>query len=155
MSPAVRFWTFSLSIYAAPGVETACLDLQDRLGADVNVVLYCLWIGRPLSRASLEAAMAEASSIGTALVAPLRAMRRSLARQGDEAPVRQAVKAAELEAEKLVQARLETLGGSQDDRLRCAAPNLVLYANLLRADGERFLAAAAPLLSALAAFEAA
>jgi uncharacterized protein (TIGR02444 family) len=41
--PANPFWDFSLSFYDRPGVAAACLDLQDRLGADVNLVLFALW----------------------------------------------------------------------------------------------------------------
>lgn len=37
-------WDFVVWAYAEPGVEKACLALQDRLGADVNMVLFCVWL---------------------------------------------------------------------------------------------------------------
>ena len=63
MSPAGVFWSFSLRIYGAPGVEPACLDLQDRFGADVNLALYCLWIGRALTPQALARALEAAAPI--------------------------------------------------------------------------------------------
>ncbi|MEM7022578.1 MAG: TIGR02444 family protein [Pseudomonadota bacterium] len=43
--PDEPFWDFSLALYRKPGVEAACLDLQKRHGVDVNLVLFCLWLG--------------------------------------------------------------------------------------------------------------
>ena len=43
--PSSPFWRFSLELYARPGVAAACLTLQDRHGADVNLVLFALWLG--------------------------------------------------------------------------------------------------------------
>ena len=39
------FWNFSLELYAGEGVAEACLDLQDRRGCDVNILLFCCWLG--------------------------------------------------------------------------------------------------------------
>jgi len=41
LSPADRFWAFSLALYGKPGVAPALLGLQDRLGVDVNLLLFC------------------------------------------------------------------------------------------------------------------
>ena len=47
MTPRANpFWRFSLRTYRAPGVQEACLALQDRCGADVNLLLFCGWTGR-------------------------------------------------------------------------------------------------------------
>ena len=54
------FWRFSLRTYRAPGVEAACLALQERCGADVNLLLFCGWVGREgrvLDEASLRSAV--------------------------------------------------------------------------------------------------
>ena len=48
VAPSCRdsaFWRFSLELYARDGVPAACLALQDREGADVNLVLLALWLG--------------------------------------------------------------------------------------------------------------
>jgi len=43
--PDHPFWDFSLKVYMAGGVGQACLELQDAHELDVNVVLFCLWVG--------------------------------------------------------------------------------------------------------------
>ena len=47
------FWAFSLKAFAKPPVAQACLDLQDRLGVDVNVLLFLLWCARRGRRLSM------------------------------------------------------------------------------------------------------
>ncbi len=37
------FWKFSKRIYSQTGVSKACLDLQNRFAADVNILLFCKW----------------------------------------------------------------------------------------------------------------
>jgi uncharacterized protein (TIGR02444 family) len=135
-----------VTIYGAPGVEAACLDLQDRFGADVNMALYCLWIGRVLTPESLDAAMETADAVQS-YVRPLREMRRTLPKDADGG-VREAVKKAELAAEKLEQDALEALGQAGTPDRAAAAVNLGAYAMLLGADQGAFLAAAMPLLDA-------
>ena len=47
------FWRFSLQFYALPGVAPACLVLQDKGGADVNLLLFLLFLaetGRQVTR---------------------------------------------------------------------------------------------------------
>jgi uncharacterized protein (TIGR02444 family) len=43
--PSHPFWDYSLQLYGRPGVEAACLTLQDEFDLDVNIVLFCLWAG--------------------------------------------------------------------------------------------------------------
>ena len=80
-APANPFWAYSLRLYRRPGVAAACIGLQDRLGVDVNVLLFCLWAaacGRTLSPAALKLAVG-LSRVWTAnVVAPLRGTRRFL-----------------------------------------------------------------------------
>src|SRR6202000_1576818 len=40
-----RFWTFSLAVYADPAVQRECLALQDDHGVDVNLLLFCAFVG--------------------------------------------------------------------------------------------------------------
>ena len=145
MSPAGTFWSFSLRIYGAPGVESACLDLQDRFGADVNLVLYCLWIGRALTPEALEQAL-EAAAPVQSYIRPLREMRRTLPK---DAAVRDAVKKAELAAEKLEQDTLEALGEAGEANASAALANLGLYAEGLGIDVDQFLESSRPLIDAM------
>ncbi|MSO98761.1 MAG: TIGR02444 family protein [Rhodospirillaceae bacterium] len=39
-------WDFALWAYDEPDVEKACLALQNRLGADVLMIMFCLWLAQ-------------------------------------------------------------------------------------------------------------
>jgi len=106
-------WDFSLAVYARPAVAETCLALQDAFGADVNLVLYCCWLGAT-GRGHLDAEdfarLSEAASVWQReVVTPLRAVRRRLAEpprrvaHALSAALREAVKAAELDAERIEQ----------------------------------------------------
>lgn len=126
-------WSFSLSLYAAPGVAEACLTAQDRHGADVNLLLWAVWLavqGHDLTVAELAAAEHAIRPWREEVVWPLRAVRRRLKTGPLPAPaaatesLRTQVKTAELEAEKAQQSLLQTLpacrrkGGPVADLLR-------------------------------------
>src|SRR5258708_19878683 len=76
------FWNFSLEIYAGEGVAEACRDLQERRGCDVNILLFCCWLGasgRPTLRAERLRSILEVSDVWQAeIVRPLRQVRRLL-----------------------------------------------------------------------------
>jgi uncharacterized protein (TIGR02444 family) len=110
--PSDPFWRFSLRLWARPGVAQACLWLQDRCGADVNLLLLCCWLAseaRAANERFLARAMADVSSWRREAVAPLRRVRRRLERslRGVPeqwcAPTRAGTKAAELMAERVEQ----------------------------------------------------
>jgi uncharacterized protein (TIGR02444 family) len=76
-----NFWNFSLGLYGRPGVAPALLGLQDALGLDVNMLVFCCWAascGRVLSAADLDAVEAVAEPWQNEVVKPLRALRRRL-----------------------------------------------------------------------------
>ncbi|UYN97219.1 MAG: TIGR02444 family protein [Enhydrobacter sp.] len=140
------FWNFSLEIYGADGVAEACLDLQDRRGCDVNILLFCCWLGasgRPTLTADRLRAILKASDAWQAeIVRPLRAVRRLLKdRPWNEAlpetveATRRRVADAELAAEHAEQLKLASLHAPPADRdrpvekrLRAALGNLGVYA---------------------------
>jgi len=75
------FWNFSLVLYGRPGVAPALLGLQDSLGLDVNMLVFCCWAasrGRALSPADLAVVDAVAEPWQAEVVRPLRALRRRL-----------------------------------------------------------------------------
>ena len=75
------FWSFSLALYGRPGVAPALIGLQDRLGLDVNMLLYCCWAGtegRSLTPADLAAVEAAAEPWQAEVVRPVRSIRRRL-----------------------------------------------------------------------------
>jgi uncharacterized protein (TIGR02444 family) len=79
---ADSYWRFALEIYARPGVSQACLDMQDSLGLDVNVLLMALLAARIHERAITSAEIEQADHTIAAwreqVVAPLRAVRRQM-----------------------------------------------------------------------------
>jgi len=115
---AASLWDWARAAYAAPGVEAACLELQDAHGQNVPLLLWAAWtasMGVPCSQEDLEAACDTARAWDEAAVAPLRAVRRTLKAplpdidDQDRLSVRAQVKAVELEAEKRLLAALEAV----------------------------------------------
>ncbi|BAI72380.1 hypothetical protein AZL_017420 [Azospirillum sp. B510] len=110
---ATPFWDFSLAVYRRPGVPACCLALQDRRGVDVNILLFAAWAGLDcgvrLTAADLARIDGAVSGWREEVVRPLRALRRR-AKTEDDALYRR-MKAAELEAERVQQDRLFTVGG--------------------------------------------
>jgi uncharacterized protein (TIGR02444 family) len=119
------FWTFSLAVYGANGVQDECLDLQDCFGLDVNLVLLCAFLGAAhgvaLSADDIAAVRREADAWHEDIVKPLRAARRKLKTVALKnvdtaqaaAQLRTQVKAAELESERIEQMLLEQWAGAR------------------------------------------
>lgn len=105
------FWEFSIRFYRRPGVAPACLALQDRLGVDVNLLLFCLWTaqaGIALPPRTMAAAVGFSRHWSAQVVKPLRAVRRFLKPLGVPA-LRSRVAKAELDAERYQQSALHGL----------------------------------------------
>ena len=116
--PGHPFWDHSLELYSRPGVAESCLRLQDRLGLDINLLLYACWTaaegaGRP-SSGDWRRLVDETAAWREQVVEPLRAVRRFLkdppAVPGS-AGLRERVKALELEAEHAEQLAIAALAG--------------------------------------------
>ena len=143
------FWSFSLAHYSEPAVQAACLELQAHTGADVNLLLFCLWTSR-LDDELLTRALDHSWPLQRDFIGPLRTMRQALSRMDDEMPLREQIAAAELEAEKLEQSRLSDLVPEETGPagLSTARAQLETYARRLGADLNDFMARAGPLLGA-------
>jgi uncharacterized protein (TIGR02444 family) len=140
------FWNFSLEIYNGEGVAEACLDLQDRRGCDVNILLFCCWLGasgRPTLTVERLRAILKVSDVWQAeIVRPLRGVRKLLKERpwSETLPetvdaARRRVADAELAAEHAEQIKLAGLYAPPADRdrpveqrLRSALGNLGVYA---------------------------
>ena len=108
-------WSFALSTYARPGVEAACLRLQEQ-GADVCLLLCGAWLqqrGVTLTAERIQALKQIAEPWQTQVVEPLRQVRgqwRAMAQLDEQlATLRERVKALELDAERQLLMRLEAL----------------------------------------------
>lgn len=108
-------WNFSVSAYGRPGVAQISLSLQDRLGADVNVMLCLCWLaanGCPdLKRGDIIRIQSAVAPIQRDVIGPLRAGRRraKTSDAGTDGALYERLKAIELEAERLEQALLQAM----------------------------------------------
>lgn len=139
------FWAYSLAVYGRPGVSEAMIRLQDRYGADVNILLLCCWraeTGRPApDTAGLRTLVESVAPWRKRVVEPLRALRRDMKGGIAGAPtaaaeaLRGEVRRAELEAERLEQAMLAAQSpipnGAAADSRASARRGLSTYLDLL------------------------
>ena len=117
--PEHPFWTFSLALYAQPGVADACLKLQDEFGLDVNLVLFCIWCGMDgpgeLAAAELSECTIRAGRWQSEVVERIRYIRRTLKQDHLGAPAdlvkifRPKVQALEIEGEHVEQLLLASV----------------------------------------------
>lgn len=107
-------WPFTLAVYGEPGVSQACLLLQDRYRADVNVLLLAAFAagqGHHVGAAEIGLIDEAVHRWRGEVVEPLRVIRRALkeslaamARHVEAAAFRERLKALELAAEQFEQA---------------------------------------------------
>jgi uncharacterized protein (TIGR02444 family) len=152
------FWRFSLAVHGAPGVDDECLTLQDAHGIDVDVLLFCVWVG---SRGTLLTAenMAAIETLvqpwRDTAIRPLRAARRGIKTlpqmaDADVAALRKDVAALELRAEQIEHAMLyamaATLGPTTTvaplDAMRCNVSALGRGRSVPGLDAPRLIEAA-------------
>jgi len=106
------FWDYSLVHYGRSEVARACLELQEGVGANVNLVLFCCWLGsfgQVLTVQDLDEAEEVIRDWNEQVVEPLRGVRRFVRSEfagfaDQKWP--QEVKQLELKAERVVQNRL-------------------------------------------------
>jgi uncharacterized protein (TIGR02444 family) len=110
-SVAAESWAFALRLYAEPGVQEACLHLQECAGVDVMLLLVAVFAA---SRAHIHLHSEDVRMMDDAsrpwreqVVRPLRALRRRLVTGPAPAPsaasekLRSQIKGSELAAERL------------------------------------------------------
>jgi uncharacterized protein (TIGR02444 family) len=147
---AEDFWTFSLDFYGKQNVAKACLSLQDRRDADVNLLLLSAYLaskGHVLDDTHLSIADGMTAGWRAAVLQQLRQVRRRLPKFAEEVPeedrknVKEKILEAELAAEqvahrlifkRLDDAPMPTDGGSARER---AEKNLKLYMRRLLTQG--------------------
>lgn len=116
------FWTFSLAVYGDAAVQRECLDLQDRYGVNVNLLLLCAFVGavhaKVLSSADVRQAEDVVRGWHSKVVDSLRTARRAIKSFSDDATpiglnrIYSSIKEQEFEAERLEQLMLEHWSGS-------------------------------------------
>jgi uncharacterized protein (TIGR02444 family) len=146
--PSTPFWDFSLSVYGGAGVAPACLALQERYGADVNLLLFGAWFGAAgFGRLTAQEVADLWRRIGPwhrDAVRHLRALRVALREGFEPVPddlvqlVRRRIQRVELDAEHIEQIVLAAWVGDRAPndaapgmRLGDAAANMVAYVRFL------------------------
>lgn len=142
--PDHPFWDFSLRVYGSDGVPPACLRLQERHRLDVNVVLYCCWLGADgrgaLDRAQMDTLLGAVGDWHDTVVRAIRAVRTAMKGGIDPVPLdlsdalRRRIAKIEVDCEHAEQLTLAAAvapaadsGRSDDDRAADAVANVRLY----------------------------
>ena len=144
--PHSELWDFTNQVYGRDGVSAACIDLQDRHGLDVNILLMCCWIGASgrgeLTPGDIAGADASVNMWQAEVTGALRHIRRRMkSGAGGElvpadlaAALRKRVLDVEIDGEHIAQLALEaTIARAVDDtraaesRATDAAVNLASY----------------------------
>ena len=153
MNRQQNFWDYSVATYRKAGVAEACLHLQEKLGIDVNVLLYCCWYGctrGTLDGPAMHRILSFAEPWAENVVRPLRAARTWMKAVGCDPPfvpgdecmaLREEIKRTELKAEHLQENRMQALtrGAAPQDRdtmsqVRATVANIHRYFRHLEAD---------------------
>lgn len=140
------FWDWSVATYAKDRLAAELLDMQDRFGLSVNLLLWCAWCARghaEIPELELRRAADLCARWGREVSEPLRAARRALKHPPPEADaasaarLRKSVADAELAAEEIEQRMLEALArerlpalAAPGDATGRARRNLARYVSL-------------------------
>src|SRR5215831_12631953 len=85
-------WSFALNLYRRPAVSAACLLLQDRVGGDVCLLLFALFVARErrcaLEHGDLANRDGAIADWRRDVIIPLRSLRRCLKAGPPPAPCR-------------------------------------------------------------------
>ncbi|RKR07430.1 uncharacterized protein (TIGR02444 family) [Kushneria sinocarnis] len=124
--------SFALTLYDRPGVEAACLTLQDEGGLDVCELLWRCWLAHHglAPGPAADPGLAEIRRWQGEMTVPLRERRRRLKPLTLEQPqletLRTHLKRAELASELEALARLQALAESEDSVMAASGQSLVV-----------------------------
>jgi len=146
MTKTESFWNFAVRTYRCEGIPKACIALQDERGADVNVLLFCCWMGATRGEFEIETldkVLEFSRAWADRVVRPLRSVRTWMKIEGCSDPavpaescmkLRERIKKVELQAEQLqenvMQSLVDTIPGVSlgvTEQARAAELNLRRY----------------------------
>jgi len=146
MTTPESFWNFAVRSYRCEDVPEACLALQNERGADVNVLLFCCWMGATRGEFQTETfdrVLEFSRTWADRVVRPLRNVRTWMKIEGCPDPImavescmnlRERIKKVEFEAEQMqenvMQSLVDTIPGvplSVAEQARAAMLNLRRY----------------------------
>jgi len=145
--PESLFWNYSCQLFQIADVADTCLQIQNSLDADVNLLLFCCWAGdnhHPLNKLDIDKLIQASEPWQTAIIKPLRDARRLMKNQIIAMPAnlhKQTIanlSEMELNAEHMAQLDLEktiefarTATTDEASAIDMSARNLMLYAQKL------------------------
>ena len=107
---AQAFWSFSCGLYRQPKVQSALLRLQRRHGININVILWCLWLGvsgyRRLTLSQMQECLDHVYLWHDRIVCGLRLLRQHIPKRDGRRVLRDMVLDYEVEAERIEQSFL-------------------------------------------------
>ena len=138
----IEFWNYSLRFYDDPETEKAFIDAQNRLGADVNLILYLFFRaqgGHRLDLDDIKNAEDSVNSWRSGVIQPLREIRRNLKNyphslpKKDQAKIHLEIKDLEIKTEQFQQQHMQNLDlkGRFTGPNDAAQHNLAAYAQIL------------------------
>ncbi len=150
--PNSEFWNYSTQIWTLPDVEAICLDLQNNFDADINMLLYCCWVGDKslsLSDDDLQILLDTIQPWQT-IIKPLRESRKMMQQQAIAMPANMKdqtitnMSEMELNAEHMTQLALEKViklkdikpcaSSNENTGVGCSLGNIKSYLNTLDTD---------------------
>ena len=147
--PPSEFWSYSTDVYQRPELESACLNMQNQHQADVNILLYCCWVGEKqirLSENDMQTLIKTSQPWQKNILIHLRAARTTLKTSSIIIPdeqrkqTRDNICEMELNAEHMAQLALEkAINLKKKTRnkalkaIDCTTNNLTLYCQQLEA----------------------
>lgn len=125
------FWRFSSQVYAVDDVRGQCLELQDRYGVNVNLLLFAAWLDHraiPLTDRNIGEIARLVEPWHDGVIRPLRSARRTAKAAATDEPVsvlHGRILQAELAAEQVEQAMLYRWAGSHTASATGATNNIL------------------------------
>lgn len=139
---------FAITVYRQPDVAEACLTLQEIIGLDVPILLYCAWFGYcygDMKDVLLAQAVEKSTPYANMVVKPLRHARRwmkdvaqnqnGMHTAENSQPwhkLREQIKAVEISAELLWLEALESITGQHELKHQTETHNTDLVNNMQR-----------------------
>ncbi|GJL97797.1 MAG: hypothetical protein DHS20C06_16140 [Hyphobacterium sp.] len=144
------FWDWSLEKYDGSDVKSACLDLQDTFGLNVNILLWCCWLAQENRDASalIEQAVHTIEPWSSNFTCAIREIRQQASEDPHAASLYKSLLACELDAEQIEQSMLFDLASAAQEA-GCGIIDLARTALLTYADIKGVETDFTPLLKAV------
>ena len=137
MLQADAFWEFACELYAGEGVASVCLDLQDRLGLNVNMILFCYYASAnkcQFAAAEFKACSQAIRSGEHALLAHRKLRKAQKGRPGYEAMLEQELNLERAQQQEIISYFNTVLRGRKpcrddqnDFEVRTSSNNMIAY----------------------------